>query len=46
MGRAPHQIVEYRIYELSPQLPVIVLSGEQWRISDTLSGRLHFHNCL
>lgn len=39
-------IVEYRVYALPNDLPVYVLSGEEWRISDQPSSRLHFHNCL
>lgn len=39
-------IIEYRLYDLPLDLPVIVLHGDQWRISDELSNRLHFHNCL
>lgn len=26
--------------------PVLLLSGDYWKISDVPSGRLHFHNCL
>ena len=39
-------VVEYRIYDLPFEFPVLVLTGEEWRISDVMSGRLHFHNCL
>ncbi len=46
MARTKRDIVEYRIYDLPVDLPVFTLSGEQWRISDTPSSRLHFHNCL
>ncbi len=46
MSRTKRDVVEYRIYDLPVDLPVITLSGEQWRISDTPSSRLHFHNCL
>lgn len=46
MARTQKSILEYRIYDLPPQLPLIGFIGERWRISDTLSGRLHFHNCL
>lgn len=46
MPRKSRNVVEYRIYDLPPQLPILCLSGEKWRISDTLSGHLHFHNCL
>ena len=39
-------IVEYRVYELPLDIPVLFLHGDQWRISDALSNRLHFHNCI
>ncbi|MCR5330293.1 MAG: AraC family transcriptional regulator [Lachnospiraceae bacterium] len=38
-------VIEYRNYYLHPEFPVLLLSGEHWRISDVPSGRLHFHNC-
>lgn len=37
--------IEYRNYLLPPYFPIIVLTGEVWRISDKPSGVLHFHNC-
>ena len=46
MARAKRDVVEYRIYDLPVDLPVFTLSGDQWRISDQPSSRLHFHNCL
>lgn len=46
MPRQPRIIMEYRAYDLPPHLPVMVLTGEHWRISNTPSGILHFHNCL
>lgn len=46
MARPPKTVVEYRIYDLDPDRPFLCLSGEEWRISDVLSDRLHFHNCL
>ncbi len=46
MARTKRDVVEYRIYDLPLDLPVFVLSGEQWRISDVPNPRLHFHNCL
>ena len=46
MARTKRDVVEYRIYDLPVDLPVLTLSGDQWRISDTPSSRLHFHNCL
>jgi AraC-like DNA-binding protein len=38
--------IEFRNYELPPYFPVILLSGDVWKISDTPSGVYHFHNCL
>ncbi len=46
MSRPAKNIIEYRIYEVEPDKPFLCLSGEEWRISDVLSDRLHFHNCL
>ncbi len=46
MARPTKEIIEYRIYELEPEEPFFCLSGDEWRISDVLSDRLHFHNCL
>lgn len=40
------RITEYRNYYLPLSFPVILLSGEHWKISDVPSSRLHFHNCL
>ncbi len=39
-------IVEYRVYSLPTDMPVCVLTGEEWRISDQPNPRLHFHNCM
>ena len=46
MSRTKRDVVEYRIYDLPVDLPVFTLSGEQWRLSDQPSSRLHFHNCM
>ena len=46
MPQARSKVVEYRIYELPLELPIVCLSGEKWRISDVPSDRLHFHNCM
>lgn len=46
MARPAKSIIEYRIYELEPDKPFMCLYGDAWRISDVLSDRLHFHNCL
>lgn len=40
------RVVEYRNYYLSLEFPVLLLSGEKWKISDIPSDHLHFHNCL
>lgn len=39
-------VVEYRVYDLPLDFASILLYGEEWRISDVLSNRLHFHNCF
>lgn len=39
-------IAEYRSYYLPSDFPVLLLSGDHWKISDIPSNRLHFHNCL
>ncbi len=46
MSKQKGTAVEYRSYYLPPQFPVLLLSGDYWRISDVPSKRLHFHNCL
>ncbi len=46
MSRRKKPIIEYRHYSLPLNFPVLLLSGDRWRISDKKSGRLHFHNCL
>ncbi len=46
MGRKPREVLEYRQYDLPPHFPVLLLSGEEWRISDVPSGVLHFHNVI
>lgn len=46
MSRAKKRIVEFRSYSLMPDFPVVVLTGENWRISPNISPRLHFHNSL
>lgn len=46
MPRQKHTIIEYRNYDLPAHFPVLLLTGDIWRISDVRSGRLHFHNCL
>ncbi len=46
MSRRKRPVIEYRHYNLPLHFPILLLTGERWRISDIKSGRLHFHNCL
>lgn len=46
MPRKKRSIVEYRHYNLPLSFPILLLSGERWRISEVKSSNLHFHNCL
>lgn len=46
MPRRKKSVIEFRDYPLNPQFSVLLLTGEDWRISDVPSGRLHIHNCL
>lgn len=46
MSRPHARIIENRNYDLPTYFPMLLLSGEEWRISDVKSDRLHFHNCL
>lgn len=46
MARPKSAVTEYRNYYLPMHFPVLLLSGDYWKISDVPSGRLHFHNCL
>ncbi|MCM1134554.1 MAG: AraC family transcriptional regulator [Clostridium sp.] len=46
MSRPKRPSIEYRNYLLPAYFPIILLRGEEWRISDIPSGVLHFHNCL
>lgn len=46
MPKPKSTITEYRNYYLPLHFPVLLLSGDYWKISDIPSGRLHFHNCL
>lgn len=46
MARQKKNITEYRNYYLPLSFPVLLLTGDYWKISDVPSGRLHFHNCL
>ena len=46
MPKQKNSVMEYRNYYLPVDFPVLILSGEHWKISDIPSSRLHFHNCL
>ena len=46
MSRKKKTIIEYRHYTLPINFPVLLLSGDRWRISDIKSEHLHFHDCL
>ena len=46
MARPQHTVLEYRSYELSPEFPLLVLTGDRWHISPVPGKHLHFHNCL
>ena len=46
MAKPKNTVTEYRSYYLPMNFPVLLLSGDHWKISDIPSGRLHFHNCL
>lgn len=46
MAKPKATVTEYRSYYLPMHFPVLLLSGDYWKISDVPSGRLHFHNCL
>ena len=46
MARPRKAEVEYRIYDLPQQFPIILLDGKGWHISDIKNKRLHFHNCF
>lgn len=46
MPKPRHIVTEYRNYYLPVDFPLLLLTGEHWKISDIPSSRLHFHNCL
>lgn len=46
MPRKKKPIIEYRHYSLPINFPILLLSGERWKISDIKSEHLHFHNHL
>ena len=44
MARRPREALECRDYAMPPDFPIVVLTGEDWYISDVPSGVMHFHN--
>ena len=46
MPRKKKPVIEYRHYSLPLNFPILLLSGERWKISDIKSDHLHFHNHL
>ncbi len=46
MSKKKTSVVDYRNYYLPYDFPVLLLSGDYWRISSKKSSSLHFHNCL
>ncbi len=46
MAKTKNSVAEYRNYYLPYDFPVLLLSGEHWKISSVPSGHLHFHNCF
>lgn len=46
MPRRVREIIECRDYALPPDFPILVLTGDTWRISDVRASVFHFHNHL
>lgn len=46
MARPKSTEIEYRNYMLPAYFPILLLTGDEWRISASPSEVLHFHNCL
>lgn len=46
MAKQKNIITEFRNYPLRVEFPILLLTGNQWWISDVPSANLHFHNCL
>ena len=46
MSKKKKTVIEFRDYDLPAHFPVLLLTGDHWRISDVPSRRLHIHNCL
>ena len=45
MAKQKNIITEFYI-PLRVEFPILLLTGNQWWISDVPSANLHFHNCL
>lgn len=45
-SKTKKHIIEYRNYFLPAEFPVLLLTGEKWKLSDVPQESLHFHNCL
>ena len=46
IARPKMVLSEFRTYELPADYPVLLLHGDNWRISPVPNPRLHFHNCV
>ena len=46
MAKPRQTVIECRSYNLPLRFPLLLLSGDHWKISDIPSDRLHFHNCM
>ncbi len=46
MSKPKKKVIEFRNYCLQPGFPILLLSGDEWHISDVPAKRLHFHNCM
>ncbi|MDO5520821.1 MAG: AraC family transcriptional regulator [bacterium] len=46
MAKQKKRVIEFRSYSLPPSFPVLLLTGDDWHISDVPAKCLHFHNCL
>ncbi|PQP83374.1 AraC family transcriptional regulator [Paenibacillus sp. PCH8] len=46
MPKKKKPVIEYRHYSTPMNFPILLLSGERWKISDIKSEHLHFHNLL
>lgn len=44
MPRKKKPVIEYRHYSMPTHFPILLLTGERWKISDIKSDHLHFHN--